>query len=275
MRFYLAGSVFASLLSCSNSPASRLETGRDTLSLYGREYTFVPIRLARGTGNSVPKDIIFTPRDRSVLRTNGSAVACLREDTTDVEVRAEGLRTSLVVVCRFASRIAGETFLDFEPAAEPQPLVARVMFASGDSESVSAIDARTSDTSVAIISEGAVVPRAIGFAGLTVDYGGVTVRATIRVRRTVHNGSVALKPGEARRWQLDGGRYSIAVKVGSRKDLNALNMETEGLNCSRDFRDEDTIHCVAEDRGEVTLLNRESSPSAGTARAMVRILHVP
>lgn len=275
MRPILRITVIATVLSCSNTPSGRLEVERDTLSLYGKEYSFVPIRIVRSTVDSIARGATLAARDTSVVRTSGNAVACLREDTTDVEVRLQRLTATFVVACRFAAHIAGETFIELEPHAEPRSLAARLVFASGDSETASPIGARSSDTSVAVVRNGSIVPVAIGFAGLRVDYGGIMVRATVHVRRTVFNAVVLLKPSESRRWELDKGRYSVTVKVNSRQDRNALNMETEGLNCSRDPRDEDTIHCVAGEPGQVTLLNRSPFTSAGAARAEVQILQVP
>ena len=71
------------------------------------------------------------------------------------------------------------------------------------------------------------------------------------------------------------GRYSITVRVNSRQDLKLLQMETDGLNCSRDSRDENTIHCVARERGEITFLNHPTSDPAASASADVRILQIP
>jgi hypothetical protein len=98
----------------------------------------------------------------------------------------------------------------------------------------------------------------------------------VNVQRTVFDGLLSLEGGASRRWQLVAGRYTITVKVNSRQDLNQLNMETEGLNCSRDARDEDTIHCVSTQSAQVTLLNRGKGigASSGDAQAHVRIRQI-
>jgi hypothetical protein len=100
------------------------------------------------------------------------------------------------------------------------------------------------------------------------------VATTVYVRRTIFDGAFTLKPGETRRWEVEVGRYSITVKVSSPQDLKRLNMEPDGLNCSRDSRDENTIHCVARERGEITFTNRPGSSPAESASAGVRILQV-
>jgi hypothetical protein len=276
VRRILVGTVLITILSCSENQSGRLEVGRDTVSLYGKTYSHVPIRIVRSTGDSAARALKLTPRDRSILRTSGNFVACLREGTTEVHVEgAEGLTTSFVANCRFATRIAAEQYFELEPGAEPIRLAAEASFASGSDKIVHAISGATSDSSVAVVRDGAVVPLNIGHVGLSVDYGGVVVRTTVYVRRTVFDGTVELAPGDSRRWPLDDGRYSITVKVGSRRDLNVLNMETDGLNCSRDLHDEDTIHCVARQSALVTLLNRGMPTPARTARARVRLLQVP
>ena len=49
------------------------------------------------------------------------------------------------------------------------------------------------------------------------------------------NGIVEVVAGESRRWELAPGRYTITVKVSLPRDLNSLHMETEGVNCARDW----------------------------------------
>jgi hypothetical protein len=180
-----------------------------------------------------------------------------------------------VVICRFATTFSGGSYYEMEPGGEPQSLSLTVSFPLGGVTTLPAIGARSNDTSVATVRNGAIVPGSVGVAGLRVDYGGLWVRTSVYVRRTIFNGVLTLKTGETRQWALDTGRYSITVKVNSRQDLKLLQMETEGLNCSRDARDENMIHCVARERGEITFLNRPGSDPAGNASADVRILQIP
>jgi hypothetical protein len=273
VRRILLVTAFASLVSCSDTPpAGRLTVGRDTLLLYGTDYTRVPVRMDE---DSTAHGVMLVPRHTAILRASGHFVACLREGTTDVEARAGALTTSFVAICQFASRIAGEQYIELEPGAKPHSLIAEVSFPSGGSRRVAAFTASSSDSSVATIRDGAIMPLAVGRARLNVNYGGLRLRVGVLVQRTVFDGTATLKIDETRRWELEAGRYSITVKVNERRDLNVLNMETEGLNCSRDSRDEDTIHCVAPDRAQVMLLNRGGSAAAGSASARVRILQVP
>lgn len=273
MRRTLAGLLLWSFAACSNT-TERLDLERDTVSLYGREYTWVPVRIVRADGELAATDIGLFPQDRSIVRTSGHAVACLREGLTDVEVRVRELRASFIVDCRFATRVAVESHLELEPDAEPQPLVADVIFSSGDSQRVRAVGIRSSDSAVVAIRDGMVVPRAVGFAGLSVDYGGVRTRLSVHVQRTVFDGTVALTAGGSRRWSLGEGRFTISVQPTSRDDLNQLSMETEGLNCARDPRDGDLIHCVGSIGAEAILVRRTGLDAVGMGSARVRILQI-
>jgi hypothetical protein len=202
-------------------------------------------------------------------------MACLREGTTDVAAQLGSQTKAFVVMCRFATTFSGGSYYEMEPGGEPQSLALTVSFPLGGVSTLRAVSARSNDTSVATVRDGAIVPLSVGVAGLRVDYGGLWVRTSVYVRRTIFNGALTLRPDETRRWELDAGRYSITVKVNSRQDLKLLHMETEGLNCSRDSRDENTIHCVARERGEITFLNRPGTEPAGSASADVRVLQIP
>ena len=274
-RILIFATVIASVVSCSNETSGRLEVAQDTVRLYGRDYSWVPLRIDQPEGDSVADGVRLAPRDTSIVRTNGNSMACLREGTTRVAARLGSLATEFVVICRFATQVAGETYFELEPDGQPQSLSLRASFPLGDVTALRVVSARSSDASVATVRDGAVVPVGLGRAGLRVDYGGLWVRATVYVRRTIFNGALTLKPDETRRWELGAGRYSITVKVNSRQDLKLLNIETDGLNCSRDPRDQNTIHCVARERGEITFTNRPGFDPVGRASAGVRILQVP
>ncbi len=275
MRFLLITSVVAASFSCTASGPARLEVDRDTLVLYGGEFTWVPVSVVHDTGASAELKAKFIPRDQSVVRTSGSAVACRRAGMTDIQVELGKLTTSFVVTCRFAQRIAAESYLELEPGGPPRSLEATAVLSSGNSEVLHPISATSTDSAVAIVRDGAVVPLAVGRAGIRIDYGGVRTTMTVQVRLTIADDTVVVKPDESRAWQLAAGRYSMTVKVSSPRDLGILNMETEGLNCSRDSRDEDTIHCVAAEPAEVTLRNTSSARTARTGRAFVRIVQIP
>jgi hypothetical protein len=275
LRRIFVATVFAIAISCSKEPSGRLEVAQDTVRLYGRDYTWVPFRVGHAEADSVPRGVVLTPRDKSILRTSGNSMACLREGTTDVAAQLGSQTKEFVVICRFVTKLIGESYFELEPGAEPQRLSVTVSFALGDSDTLRVVSARSNDAAVATVRDGAVVPLAIGRAVLRVDYGGLWVRTTVYVRRTIFNGALTLRPDETRRWELDAGRYSITVKVNSRLDLKLLQMETDGLNCSRDSRDENTIHCMARERGEITFLQRPGSDPAGSASADVRILQIP
>lgn len=275
MRRILVATLFASIVSCSNEVSGRLEVVQDTIRLYGRDYSWVPFRVDQSEEDSIAHGVGLTPRDKSLVRTSGYSMACLREGTTHVAVQLRSLATEFVVICRFATRVTGETYFEMEPGGQPQSLNLSASFPLGEATTLRVVSARTSDASVATVRDGAVVPVGLGRAGLRIDYGGLWVRAHVYVRRTIVNGTLTLKPDETRRWELEAGRYSITVTVNSRQDLKLLTMETEGLNCSRDPRDENTIHCIARERGEIMFTNRRGTDSAGSASAVVRILQMP
>jgi hypothetical protein len=215
LRRIFVATVFAFANSCSNEPLGRLEVPQDTVRLYGRDYSWVPFRVAHAAADSVARGVVLTPRDTSILRTSGNSMACLREGTTDVAAQLGSQTKAFVVICRFVTKLIGESYFELEPGAEPERLNVTVSFALGDSNTLRVVSARSNDAAVATVRDGAVVPLAIGRAVLRVDYGGLWVRTTVYVRRTIFNGALTLKTGETRRLELEAGRYSITVNVNS------------------------------------------------------------
>jgi hypothetical protein len=55
-----------------------------------------------------------SPCSGEQLSTRIHRLACRREGVTGIEVAVEALTTSFVVNCRFAQRIAGESYLELE-----------------------------------------------------------------------------------------------------------------------------------------------------------------
>jgi hypothetical protein len=264
--------LFAFFLGCSqDETAVRLEL-RDTVNIYGREFSRVPVNVASTNGTKPPIDP-FRSADESVLGTSGEFVRCLRDGAAHVQVTAAEASRSFVVQCRLATRLATESHIALEPDAAPVTLSAVATFANGDTSTILPVAAISNDTTVAVVRNGAVAPGIVGYAGLKVDYGGITSRLSVEVQQTLFEGVLELPRGESRRWPLVPGRYAFTVKVIAREDLNRLNMETEGLNCSRDPRDGDMIHCVADGPAEVRVLHRTMT-TAGSARAFVRLRRV-
>jgi hypothetical protein len=263
-------------LSCTPEAAARLEVDRDTLVLYGQEFTRVPVRLVDDTGGSSrARGVRITSAPKALLAVRGSSLACRREGLSTVQLELEEHRTPLVVKCRFARHIRTATHLELQPGGDPRALGAVAVFSTGDSEVVRPVAAVSSDSSAVAIRNSAVVPLAIGDAALRIDFGGVHSRMSVEVRHILADDTLELKPGELRVWPLTAGRYTVTVRVKASRDLGALNMETEGLSCSRSSSDEDTIHCLAVQGAEVRMRNTSSGSSARTARAFVGIVHVP
>jgi hypothetical protein len=261
-------------LACSERVSARLEVEPDTLALYGRDYSWVTVTLVDAAGVSEAHGARLTARDTSIVRTSGTSLACLREGTTPVDVQVERLATTFLAHCEFAARLDVEPHLILETGGTPHSLAATAVFSSGISKILPPISARVNDTTVAVVRDGSVVPLAIGYAGLRIDYGGLWSRMGIDVRRTIANDTVTVATGGTRNWALDPGRYTITVRVKSPRDLNILNMETTGLRCSRDSRDGDLIHCVADEPAQVMFHNTSSGGTARTGQAFIRIVQI-
>ena len=274
MRLF-AGLSAVTCFACSAGGAARLDVEPDTLVLYGDKPAFVSINVIEGLERRKTGWASLTPRDVSIAKADAGTVVCRREGTTTIDVALDDLTTNFVVKCRFATRIEAESYFELEPDSEPRNLGARVVFSSGDSAIIHPVGASIRDSTVAVLRDRALVPLAVGNTGMRVDYGGLWVRTTIFVRRTVANETVTLGSGESRVWQLVPGRYTLTVKVKSPRDLNALNMETEALRCSRDSRDEDTIHCVAGEPAEITFRNTSTGSTARTGASLVKIMQIP
>ena len=262
-------------VACSANDSARLIVVPDTLALHGSEYSSADISIVDDGETTYARRAILTPRDKSIVRISGQSVACLRDGIAPIEVATGEMTTSFVVKCRIAARLEGTPYIELEPGGAPRSLAARAVYASGDSAVLRPIHIGMTDTTVVVVRDGHLVPLTIGRAGLRIDYGGVWVRMAVLVRRIIASDTLTLAASEARTWQLEPGRYSVTVKVKSSRDLNILNMETTALRCSRDSRDGDTIHCVADEQAEVILRNRSSGRAARPGQAFVRIIQMP
>ena len=274
MRLITSVSAAVICFACTAKDSARLKVEPDTLTLYGSDYSWVTVNVVNDSRTSEAHGASLSPRDTSIVRTSGTSLACLREGTTIIDIAFEQLSTSFAATCQFASRLHVEQHLILESGGTAHSLEATAIFSTGQARVLQPRSARVNDTTVAVVRNGAVVPLAIGQASLRIDYGGLWSRMGIDVRRTISNDSVTLGTGERRDWTLEAGRYDITVRVKVPRDLSILNMETEGLRCARDSRDEDTIHCVADAPAEVSFRNRSSGSTARTASAFVRIIQV-
>lgn len=273
MRILCLSAVVA-CLACSESDAARLEVEPDTLALYGRDYSWVTVNRVDPAGTSEAHGANLTARDKSIVRTSGTSLACLREGTTTVDVTVDPLTSSFVARCEVVSRLDVEPHLTLEVGGAPHGLAATAIFSSGEARILGPLAAHASDTTVAIVRDGAVVPLSVGQARLRIDYGGLWSNMGIDVRHTVINDSVTLVTGGTRRWTMKPGRYTITVRLKSPRDLNILNMETAGLRCSRDSRDGDTIHCIADEPAEITFRNTSSGSAKRTGQAFIQIVQI-
>jgi hypothetical protein len=276
VRHILLSAITVICLSCTPETAARLEVDRDTLVMYGQEFTRVPVRLVDDKGGSSrARGVRITSAPRELLEVRGSSLACRSEGLSTVQLELKEHRTPLVVKCRFARHLLTAAHLELQPGGVPRALAGVAVFSTGDSEVVRPVAAVSSDSSAVAIRNNAVVPLTIGHAGLRIDFGGVHSRMSVEVRHILADDTLELKPGDLRSWPLTAGRYTVTVRVTASRDLGALTMETEGLNCSRSSSDEDTIHCMAVAGAEVTMRNTSSGSSERTARAVVGIVHVP
>jgi hypothetical protein len=263
------------LTACDDQPPPqrRFVKQRDTLVLYGDRLSLLPVNVVDAQGMQ-SREFKATIRQsaQSVLTTNGTWVSCRREGTAIVDLVAEALLDSILVACRTARNLNSLDWVDMDLHDPPRSLGTIAIMASGDTEAVWPIRTRVSDTNVIMVRNNEVFPKAVGHATLTIDYGGVPVATMFVIRETITSGTLTLNAGESRRWELVPGRYDIAVKVKKVTDLTALRMETEGANCARDSRDEDTIHCVLEESGTVSMTNTSAPPRARAASAVLTIL---
>ena len=266
------------LTACDDQALSRRQfvIERDTLVMYGDNSTLLPVMLVDVQGNETPGFKATIRRsEQSVLTSNGAWVRCHHAGTAKVHLSANGLADSILVECRTAQHLYPIEFVQMDLHDPPRSLSTTAIMASGDTETVRPVRIRNSDTSVVLVRNNEVVPRAVGRASLAIDYGGVRASAWVDVRDRIASGALTLNPGESRHWELSPGRYEITVKVRTAIDLTALRMETDGANCARSRRDEDMIHCVVNERGSVSMTNTSAPPRARASRALVTILRTP
>jgi hypothetical protein len=181
---------------------------------------------------------------------------------------------SMVVWCRTARQLFVEPFLLIELPDSSQVLSASALIDSPRPERISPLQLVMSDSTVVAMRGDTIIPLSVGRTTMHIDFGGVRARMTIEVHHLVANGMVELRGGKSSRWELPAGRYQITVKVPSPTELALLSMDTEGAQCSRDRRDEDSIHCVVYDRASVSMRNSSSDPTE-TRRASIQIKRLP
>jgi len=271
-RFTWLVAICLTTIGC-DTPTLRLEIERDTLVLYGDRFTPLPVKVVDEQGvESHAWSATIKRSDVSTLTVGGMWVSCLKPGTAQVSLSAKTAVDSIVVDCRATRAFHPPPDIEMDVNDEPRDLSAAVTLASGQVVRVEPIGLTIGDSAVVSVAGNQVMPLAVGYTSLKINYGGVVATTTARVRETLASGTLELKAGESRKWALSAGRYDIVVTVNNPVDLTSLRMETDGAQCSRSSRNEDLIHCLVPERGNVTMSNTSAPPKARLSRAVVHIL---
>lgn len=274
LRTWLALAAVVQAAGCRNEAPALLELARDSLVLYGQEQTQLPLRLVDANGEvRVPIEARVTEAG-DLLQIRGTWVACRKDGSTSLHIAVRRMVDTMIVWCRTARQVHVEPFLLIDLPDSSRVLSASVLVDSPRLERIGPLQLVMSDSTVVAMRGDTIIPLSVGRTTMHIDLGGVRARMTVEVHHLVANGLVELRGGKSSRWELPAGRYQITVKVPSPSELALLAMDTEGAQCSRDRRDEDSIHCVVYDRASVSMRNSSSDPTE-IRRASIQIKRLP
>lgn len=267
----------ATASACAPGDGVRIVVERDTVALYGATSSRLPVRIASANGDPIAmrRKYVRLSSD-SAVRHGDAGLSCARAGHADVTITVGDAIASLVARCR-PTRTFHATFGHYLTIGDPpRRLDFEAELPSGEREPVEPLDLWSSDTLVARVEDGALLPVAVGRATLGADLGGVRSWARIVVSEDIVRDTITLAPGEFRSWPLRSGRYEFTVRpVTPGTDRRTLEMVTEGVRCTPNTKDEHTIDCFVRDTGAVAMRNLDARPDGAPKVAAVRILRTP
>lgn len=250
---------------------AHIEIERDTLRFYGAGFSRVPYRVLNSRGERLGMAPTFSQSD-SILETGQYSFSCQRQGATDVGVVVERVTARIHVICRWPRAILGPTALRFARGDAPVPARFKAEFPNGEVAAIRPFEMGVGDSLVARLVDGHVEPVGVGRTYLHADLGGSRIRVPIEVQDHIARDTLALRPGEFRRWSLVAGRYEITVKsLTGARSFEELELFAEGTKCVPSREGGDMIHCLVKDSAVVILQNR-SAAGAASARTAVGIV---
>lgn len=205
-----------------SAPADTLViNSRFSVSLPGH---LVPFELLRPSYETIP--------DRVAHVTHAGAVACDTIGDALVVVSTRFSRRSALLKCRPI-----RSFSPFAGVRIPvggAPVVVPVANWGLDGRPVTLLagTAQVGDTTVAVLRDGLIHPKALGRTAVNIDFSGMQYRVGVEVIDTVASESVAFAGGEFRSWQLPHGRYEIMVNIADRSGAEPLALAILNANCA-------------------------------------------
>lgn len=252
---------------------ARIIVERDSLRLYGGGWTRLPYRVVTRRGEEVGwARAVMTGLD-FVRESDGMGLACSREGEGELLFTLGEASATMHVRCRFARSISGPTEVETEVGAQPERVEFRAAFASGETEVIEPVYMSMSDTVVARLEDGRIVPLSVGRTSLHMEFGGGRNSLPVSVVHAIARDTLELRPGEFRTWPLVPGRYEITVRsLAGARNFEELEMIAEGTKCVPNGRDRDMIHCLVTDTAVVALHNRHPAGAPRSSRTAVWII---
>ena len=264
--------VAALLLSgCRDGRPAAIRVDADPFLLNGPGPVQLPVRVVAATGRTlVDTPLTAESAAESVATVVGGALRCHRHGDARIALAVGALSSTLLVQCRPVASFAPFTYVELEAGGPPGPIPVVAYSPTVRRVSELRFSAAIDDTTVAIVRDGLVVPRALGNARVRLDFGGLATTGGITVVITERVDTVALAAGEYRQWPLTAGRYRISGHApDGREAATGVQLRAVNANCARDRQSRETIHCVVADSARVVAL----APSQ--LRAVIRIVRMP
>lgn len=266
----LAALVILSL-GCRDERPAAIIVDSDPFLFNGPGPVQIPARVVSATGQTMPDVRLRAMSSAEAVATvNGGTLRCAREGDARVDVGVGALTASFVVQCRPVAGFGPFTSVEFEAGGSPEPIPVVAYSANVLRRTHLRFSATSTDTTVAIVRDGRIVPRALGSTRLVLDFGGLKTEGEINVVVTERADTLVLGAKESRQWPLSKGRYRIstnALDVGA--EATDIELRGVGANCARGNQVRATIFCVVADSALVVV--RASRRLA----AILRIVRLP
>lgn len=244
------------LAACGERGAATIKVDADPFLFNGSQPVALPARVLSADGRTLAVPLVGESDAEHIVRTSGGAMQCLQPGDATITLSAGRLRARLRVHCRpvvsFGPPMASAEFI---VGGAPAEIPVRAYGPDGALVPSLRFSARSSDTSVAVVRDGRIVPRSLGAVRIDLDFGGIGTVVSAEVVEPVVSDTIVLAAGEYRSWPLAPGRYRISAHGSDgRPAPTGVELRSSRANCARDPRQRETLHCVVAERGAVVAL---------------------
>lgn len=203
---------------------------------------------------------------------SGCAGSNATADRTDTTVAATAAPESTSDVRRV---VIPDAWTELTIGDPPRRFTAIIERTSGVIDTVAVNTLRSRDSTVARVTDGALVAADVGQSRLSFEVEGVQTQGVTTVRERIFADSVRLSPGEVRAWELRPGWYRITVDATPFPgEPQTLELGAE-LLCVPEANDRKTIACRVQRNTRIILRHTGVSRRREPALAVVAIYRTP